>query len=104
MKPDTNLKEEADSADTVTLSPTFYQGIASGPFPDDVQAKLMRRLKDEEIEIRPDGNLYFPEIKYRRVLMEAFGAGGWALVPVSKTDISDVLHQLGDVMLILYRE
>ena len=75
---------------TIVNSPQFYQGIASAPFASEVQRKLMRTLKDEEIEIRPDGNLYFPEVKYRRVLIDAFGAGGWALVPVTRTDISNV--------------
>ena len=27
------------------------------------------------------GLLYLPEIKYRRILNESFGPGGWALLP-----------------------
>ena len=27
------------------------------------------------------GLIYVPEIKYRRILNQAFGPGGWALVP-----------------------
>lgn len=40
-----------------------------------------------------DGLLYLPEIKYRRILIKAFGVGGWGLVPngphtVTKKNIS----------------
>jgi hypothetical protein len=29
--------------------------------------------------------IYLPEIKYRRILNQAFGPGGWALMPRSET-------------------
>ena len=31
------------------------------------------------------GLIYLPEIKYRRILNQAFGPGGWALMPRSET-------------------
>jgi hypothetical protein len=33
------------------------------------------------VEVKPDGLLYLPEIKYRRILNKAFGPGGWGLAP-----------------------
>jgi hypothetical protein len=41
----------------------------------------MRPLQAHEIEIKPDGLLYLPEILYRRILNKAFGPGGWGMVP-----------------------
>jgi hypothetical protein len=35
----------------------------------------------EDVEVKPDGILYLPEIKYRRILNKAFGPGGWGLAP-----------------------
>lgn len=35
----------------------------------------------------PDGLLYLPEIKYRRILNRAFGPGGWGLAPRSETNV-----------------
>lgn len=41
----------------------------------------MRPLLPNEVEIKPDGLLYLPEILYRRILHKAFGPGGWGMVP-----------------------
>lgn len=35
----------------------------------------------------PDGLIYLPEIKYRRILNKAFGPGGWGLAPRSETNV-----------------
>lgn len=40
------------------------------------------------MEIKPDGILYLPEIKYRRILNKAFGPGGWGLVPRSESIVT----------------
>lgn len=34
-----------------------------------------------DIEIKPDGILYLPGSKYRKILNKAFGPGGWGLMP-----------------------
>ena len=34
-----------------------------------------------------DGILYYPEIRYRRVLNRAFGPGAWGLAPRGEADI-----------------
>ncbi|EGC36966.1 hypothetical protein DICPUDRAFT_77411 [Dictyostelium purpureum] len=58
-----------------------YQGISKEGFPKDVTDVLLAELNPVDIEIKPDGLIYLPEIKYRRILNQAFGPGGWALKP-----------------------
>eukprot|EP01132_Coremiostelium_polycephalum_P007416 gene7416-9117_t len=59
-----------------------YEGISKEPFPESIVKILMEDLNDQDIEIKPDGIIYLPEIKYRRILNEAFKPGGWALKPM----------------------
>lgn len=42
---------------------------------------LMQAIPVKDIEVKPDGIIYLPEIKYRRRLNEAFGPMGWGLIP-----------------------
>lgn len=58
-----------------------FPGVAEASFSEDVVAKLESPLDEMDIEVKPDGILYLPEIKYRRALNAAFGPGGWAMVP-----------------------
>jgi len=58
-----------------------YIGIASGPFPEESIRVLLQEIPEEEVEIRPDGLIYLPEIKYRRILNRAFGPGAWSILP-----------------------
>jgi hypothetical protein len=60
-----------------------YVSPAQVPFSPEINEVLTAPIDDDDVEIRPDGILYFPEIKYRRVLNKAFGAGGWALLPLT---------------------
>jgi hypothetical protein len=65
--------------------PDPFVGAGAFPFTKAQEAILGRPLTDSEIHIRPDdGNLYLPGVYYRRRLNEAFGMGGWALVPVGE--------------------
>ena len=59
---------------------------------------LLAPITDSDIEIKPDGLLYLPEIKYRRILHKAFGPGGWGLIPKG-----EILH-FQVIMIILYEE
>lgn len=68
-----------------------YHGLGSKPFESRVQEVLLQCLYPLDIEIKPDGLLYLPEIKYRRILNKAFGAGGWGLVPRSDTRVTPTL-------------
>jgi len=46
-----------------------------------------REVQDEDIEIRPEGLIYAEHMYYRNALTEAFGPGGWALLPGSGIQI-----------------
>lgn len=65
-----------------------FHGLGSSPFARDVADILLAPLVDADIEIKPDGLLYLPEIKYRRILNRAFGPGGWGLAPRTETFIT----------------
>lgn len=54
---------------------------ATGAFPTDVQAILAEPVNPADVEIKPDGVCYLPEIRYRKTLLRAFGPGGWCLLP-----------------------
>ncbi|RKP00961.1 hypothetical protein CXG81DRAFT_7693, partial [Caulochytrium protostelioides] len=54
---------------------------AAGPFDERAVAVLMAPLNMDDVEVKPDGQLYLPEIKFRRILNTAFRPGGWSLVP-----------------------
>ncbi|GAA5862403.1 hypothetical protein JCM1840_004169 [Sporobolomyces johnsonii] len=60
---------------------TSWNGLSAAPFTSRQAEILMRPLEAHEIEIKPDGLLYLPEILYRRILNQAFGPGGWGMVP-----------------------
>ncbi|KAH7578663.1 hypothetical protein J7297_04685 [Nakaseomyces glabratus] len=70
---------------------TSWHGLGSKPFDATVQKALALPLEPTDIEIKPDGLIYLPEIKYRRILNRAFGAGGWGLVPRSQTIVTSKL-------------
>jgi hypothetical protein len=46
-----------------------------------VQSILAEPVNPEEVEIKPDGICYLPEMRYRKTLLRAFGPGGWCIVP-----------------------
>jgi len=55
--------------------------LAHQPFATEVQSVLAEPINPEEVEIKPDGICYLPEMRYRKTLLRAFGPGGWCLVP-----------------------
>ncbi|EFC47249.1 predicted protein, partial [Naegleria gruberi] len=59
------------------------------PFPEHVASILRAPLQDVDIEVLPEGSLFLPEIKYRRILNKAFLPGGWCLVPLNDYQILD---------------
>ncbi|RDX53803.1 mitochondrial genome maintenance MGM101 [Polyporus arcularius HHB13444] len=64
-----------------------YFGLSTQPFPKEAADILLAPIDPLDVEIKPDGLLYLPEIKYRRVLNKAFGPGGWGLAPRSETNV-----------------
>ncbi|KAH7400581.1 mitochondrial genome maintenance protein MGM101 [Phaeosphaeria sp. MPI-PUGE-AT-0046c] len=58
-----------------------YHGLGSVSFTPEQSETLLAPTVHEDVEVKPDGILYLPEIKYRRILNKAFGPGGWGLAP-----------------------
>lgn len=65
-----------------------YHGLSSSPFTAEQAAILQQKIEYDDIEIKPDGIIYLPEIKYRRILNRAFGPGGWGLAPRGETIVT----------------
>ena len=78
------------AASTTETDPGAWQadfdGIGQRPFAPEIARVLLEPVRAEDVEIKPDGMLYLPEIKYRRILNGAFGPGGWGLVPRGVAD------------------
>lgn len=68
-----------------------YHGLSSSPFTAEQAAILQQKIDYDDIEIKPDGIIYLPEIKYRRILNRAFGPGGWGLAPRGETIVTGKL-------------
>jgi len=66
-----------------------YRGMSMRPATDIECSILLDPVEANDIEIRPDGMIYLPEIKYRRRLNKAYGPGGWALRPMSSFSLKD---------------
>lgn len=66
-----------------------YGGIAQAAFSREEREVLLAPLDPKDVEIRPDGMVYLPEIKYRRILNKAFGPGGWGLMKRSDWTMVD---------------
>ncbi|EEQ92032.1 hypothetical protein RJZ56_000712 [Blastomyces dermatitidis] len=69
-----------NSKDHVDWTRSFH-GLSAEPFSKEAAAVLLQEVNPEDVEIKPDGIVYLPEIKYRRILNKAFGPGGWGLAP-----------------------
>lgn len=67
---------------------TSFAGLSEKPFSKEISDVLLAPVSSQDIEIKPDGILYLPEIKYRRILNRAFGPGGWGLAPRGKTTVT----------------
>ncbi|EFW13553.1 hypothetical protein D8B26_004193 [Coccidioides posadasii str. Silveira] len=65
-----------------------YHGLSAEPFSKEAANILLQALDPSDVEIKPDGIVYLPEIKYRRILNKAFGPGGWGLVPRSESIVT----------------
>ncbi|OBA23817.1 mitochondrial genome maintenance MGM101 [Metschnikowia bicuspidata var. bicuspidata NRRL YB-4993] len=78
---------EPHSASAIDWSDSFH-GLGQAPFPKEASDILLAPLDPTDVEIKPDGILYLPEIKYRRILNRAFGPGGWGLAPRTQSHIT----------------
>lgn len=67
---------------------TSFHGLSDAPFSKEAAAVLLNPLDPDDVEIKPDGIIYLPEIKYRRILNLAFGPGGWGLAPRGESTVT----------------
>lgn len=81
---DFNKSDFISSDRTQNWSESFH-GLSKEAFSKEAQEILTAELPADDIEITPDGLLYLPEIKYRRILNRSFGAGAWGLAPRGET-------------------
>ncbi|XXG96051.1 hypothetical protein Hte_002328 [Hypoxylon texense] len=58
-----------------------YHGLGVSAFSPEITAVLQAPINPDDVEVKPDGIIYLPEIKYRRILNAAFGPGAWGLAP-----------------------
>ncbi|EEY23090.1 mitochondrial genome maintenance protein mgm101 [Verticillium alfalfae VaMs.102] len=68
---------------------TSYHGLSTTAFTPEVAAHLTTPISPADIEVKPDGIIYLPEIKYRRILNAALGPAGWGLVPRGPPVVAD---------------
>ena len=85
LKDENILLDEGDRQ--VDWSRSFH-GLSTEAFSPEAAKALLAPIHPDDIEIKPDGIIYLPEIKYRRILNEAFGPGGWGLAPRGETIVT----------------
>jgi hypothetical protein len=68
-----------------------YVGVSAVPFDEHAQKVLAdhQTVPDEWLDIKPNGNIYLSHMKARAILNQAFGFGGWAVVPVGDYRVED---------------
>ncbi|KAG7092781.1 hypothetical protein E1B28_009104 [Marasmius oreades] len=64
-----------------------YSGLSERPFSKEAADVLLAPIDAKDVEMKQDGMIYLPEIKYRRILNKAFGPGGWGLAPRTETNV-----------------
>lgn len=65
-----------------------FHGLSAQPFSKEAADVLLAEIPVDDVEVKPDGIIYLPEIKYRRILNRAFGPGGWGLAPRGETIVT----------------
>ena len=65
-----------------------FHGLSQEPFAKEAADVLLAPIPFDDVEVKPDGIIYLPEIKYRRILNKAFGPGGWGLAPRGETIVT----------------
>ncbi|KAI8631153.1 mitochondrial genome maintenance MGM101 [Xylariaceae sp. FL1651] len=78
-----------DSSGTTIDWTNSFHGLGTSAFPPETIAILQTPVDPDDIEVKPDGIIYLPEIKYRRILNSAFGPGGWGLAPRDELMVQD---------------
>ncbi|KAI1772339.1 Mgm101p-domain-containing protein [Hypoxylon cercidicola] len=68
-----------------------YHGLGTSAFTAETAAILQAPINPDDVEVKPDGIIYLPEIKYRRILNAAFGPGAWGLAPRGQLTVHEKL-------------
>jgi hypothetical protein len=78
-----------------SLAADPYIGVAAVPFTERAQTALAKyqTVPDGWIDIKPNGQIYLAHMKLRAIYNEAFGFGGWGLVPAGPLHVERVAHQ-----------
>jgi hypothetical protein len=73
----------------ISMALTIYQKVGVVPFDPSVVADLAKwetanadNGLEDQYDILPTGELYLSQTFYRRILNNAFGRGGWAMIPM----------------------
>lgn len=79
------------ASEAIALADDPYIGVAAQPFDSKAQDVLRKHehVPSDWIEIKPNGQPYLGHIHIRRIFNEAFGHGGWAIIPVGDFKIDD---------------
>ncbi len=88
---ETGRSVEVSRPTNVALSQMLALAEHAGeePFGDGVVSILSAPIEDTIVDIRPDGLIYVSHNHYRDRLDQAFGVGGWALIPLDRPAIKD---------------
>ncbi|KAI1619040.1 mitochondrial genome maintenance MGM101-domain-containing protein [Exophiala viscosa] len=86
--PNESLKLQEENTSSIDWTRSFH-GLSIEPFSKEAADVLMAPLSPDDVEIKPDGIIFLPEIKYRRILNRAFGPGGWGLAPRGETIVTE---------------
>ncbi|KAF4968825.1 hypothetical protein FSARC_3854 [Fusarium sarcochroum] len=70
---------DAENTHDINWEKSWY-GLGAKPVTVEQNDVLSRPVDPEDVEVKPDGIVYLPEVKYRRRLNEAFGPMGWGMV------------------------
>ncbi len=81
-------KKQLDESPTQIDWTTSFHGLSDAPFSKEAANVLLKPIDPNDVEIKPDGIIYLPEIKYRRILNLAFGPGGWGLAPRGESTVT----------------
>lgn len=60
-----------------------YQGAGTMELTAEQIELLTSELPPEDHDIKPTGEVFVPQVKYRSILNRVFGPGGWAMIPMS---------------------
>lgn len=71
-----------------------YAGIAAAPVTDEQKHILLEDIPDEALDVKPTGEVYASQVRYRNILNRAFGPMAWALRPMGPLQMKEgILYQ-----------